>query len=359
MKNNEHGFAIKGLVVLILLLCILVSIIYYTFGRVVPPGYIGIRQVTVDIPLGPRQGFSERGLRPGYHWTIPFYSTIHLVPQTLQLINFHRSEKSKPSSIEEGVLEVKTNDGPAVDMDISVVVRYFSFRSTAENDKHGGPGDLLINIGVNPAAWENQIRRVAANELRIALGNLLAGQFYDPSLRQDAIDSALRRMNEQLSVFGIRVEDLLLRRYTYQDSRIDDAIFNKNFQSQEERFKEASSRLASERAKIEQEIATWDANIKTMEVEGENQSNVIRSQADLYEKQKKAEGDLVLAKSQAESDRLKAEALSQGDGSEVYVAKQIAPLISGLKGGVITNIDPYDLDEWSKRLGVSTGGAGK
>jgi hypothetical protein len=38
----------------------------------------------------------------------------------------------------------------------------------------------------------------------------------------------------------------------------------------------------------------------------------------------------------------------------VYVALQLAQLLASLKGGVVTNLDPYDFDAWVKKLAGST-----
>ena len=40
-------------------------------------------------------------------------------------------------------------------------------------------------------------------------------------------------------------------------------------------------------------------------------------------------------------------------GSDTYVALQLAQLLGTLKGGVVSNLDPYDLDAWVKKLAGS------
>jgi hypothetical protein len=37
-------------------------------------------------------------------------------------------------------------------------------------------------------------------------------------------------------------------------------------------------------------------------------------------------------------------------GSDVYVALQLARVVASLKGGVVTNLDPYDFNAWVNRL---------
>jgi regulator of protease activity HflC (stomatin/prohibitin superfamily) len=368
-RSGESGKITGGLLGAAVVVLIVGTIVFYTFGQVVAPGYIGVRQVTA----GPGQGFSKNGLRPGLHFTVPFLVNVYLIPRTVQVLNFHR--KGTDSDIasvsndpdEVASLEIRTSDGLSVDLDVSVLTRFYDRPSAnveegssesgvaGGKDKpvHGGPADLFTAVGISEAAWDNQIRRVAADELRQALGALLARQFYEePATRAEALARAQDAMRERLDPVGIRVEAVLLRRYTYKDDLFDKAIFNKNLQEQEQRLKDASGRLAEVKAQLEQVEAEWDAKVETLRVKGESESKVLFSEAKLYESQKMAEGDLLVAKAQAEVDRLKAAALAQSTGADVFVAREMAPLLSSLKGGVVTSLDPYDVDAWARRLGV-------
>ena len=55
-------------------------------------------------------------------------------------------------------------------------------------------------------------------------------------------------------------------------------------------------------------------------------------------------------------DKARSDVLSQA-GSDMYVALQLARVIKTLKGGVVSNIDPYDLDQWVKKLSGAEGKA--
>ncbi len=346
MKNSaqtgHRGAALVALAVFLILACTGLLIVSYFFGYVIPPGQMGLRQVT----FGPSQGFGQEALAPGYHWSIPMYTKIHFIPETVQVISLQREEGD--TSRVAPSLEVQTKDGSSVDVDITVLARYLNGRT----EEHGGPADLIQNFGLEPERWITNIVTVASNELKKSLGRLSTSEFYDPNKRELQVQRAFKGMNERLLPNGVRVEAVLLRRYTYVEARIDDAIFLKNLQDQEERLNEALSLKAEAKAELEQVSAEWDAKIKTLRVQGENIGTVIRSEADLYETQKVAEGDLLVARAHAEVDRLKAGALANAQGAEIYVGRELAPLLSSLKGGVVTQIDPYDLNEWMKKLGV-------
>ncbi|HMO02910.1 MAG TPA: SPFH domain-containing protein [Oligoflexia bacterium] len=325
-----------------------ILILAYTFGEIVRPGQMGIRQIT----FGPSQGFSNEGLSPGYHWSVPFYSKIHIIPRTVQTINLERAdgETHNRDRVRDSV-EIQTTDGSGVKADITLLYRFYAERSA----DHGGPAELIRGLGIDSHRWTQSIETSAINELRKALGRLSTSQFYDPALREAAIIDSQREINKRLSPYGIGVEAVLLRRYTYTEERIDTAIFQKNLQDQEERLNNAASLLAQAKAELEKVAAEWDAKIKTLKVEGDNKARVIRSEGELYRREKIAAGDLLLAEARAEIDRQRAAALAQTKGAESYLGRELAPLLTSLRGGVIGQIDPYDLEGWLKKLGVNKG----
>ncbi|MCB0318288.1 MAG: hypothetical protein KDD56_05985 [Bdellovibrionales bacterium] len=341
--GEELGFAFKSLIVGLCFIVVTVAVLLYIFGDVVRPGFVGIRQIT----FGPGQGFSQSGLPPGYHWTVPFYSRIHMVPQTVQVLHFHREKSKYPNSA--GSLEVQTTDGATVDVDVSVLTRIYDKPSK----DHGGPADLIKNIGIVAEVWRNHVRRVSDDELRRSLGKLSTGQFYNPFSREKQVEEAKQNIGSRLAEYGISIQEVLIRRYTYRAERIDDAIFSKNLQDQEERLNATKSGLAEVKAELEQVAAEWDAKIRTLNVEGENKAHVIRSEGDLYEEEQKATGDLELAKAQAEVERLKANVFSDTAGSDTYLAFKLAPILGSLKGGVVSDIDPYNFEAWLEKLGLS------
>lgn len=323
----------------------------YLFGYIVKPGYMGVRQIA----FGPYQGFSEKGLPPGYHWSVPFYSRIHFVPVTIQLMDFDRDEGGEGASKHEDSslkrlphLEVQTTNGQSMFVDLSLMYRFYEESAP----DHGGPRDLITKVGTEEVEWHNRVITVVENELKKTLGRLSTSEFYNPYLRQKEVDTAEKNMDERLSVLGIKIEAVLLRRYTYAAVDIDEAIYQKNLTVLAEQVNAAASKLEEVRAQVSQVASSGDAAVKTLLVEGENQARVIRSRADLYESLKQSEGNLVVAQAKAESDRLKAGAMASASGAQSYVAIEMAPIIKSLKGGVIADIDPFNVDSWLRNFGV-------
>ncbi len=334
---------LKGFGFLVLVICAALVAVSYTFGKVVPPGALGVRQIT----FGPYRGFSKEGLPPGYHWSVPFYSTVHLVPQVVQTLHLARTNQDEEPHGD--AVEIQTTDGSSVDVDLTILSRFYN----QPGEGHGGPADLIQKFGTSNDAWVERVQTASVNEVRKSLGRLSTSEFYDPHKRESAVKDAQELLDSRMAEFGIKIEAILLRRYTYTEERIDAAIFQKNLQDQEERLNTANKLFSQAKADLEKISAEWDAKIKTLSVEGENKVRVLRSEADLYETRQKAEGDLLIAKSRAEIDRLKAGALASSAGAKIYVGKELAPILTSLKGGVVSEIDPYNLDQWIKKLGVS------
>lgn len=348
----QAGGIIISLAVILALLLFAVVGVAYTFGYVVPPGSMGVRQRL----LPPNKGFQEEALPPGYHWSIPVYSTIHYVPSTIQLMHFHRDRSSYPES--HDVLEIQTTDGSSVNVDVTIFYRFFSRPQHAPGKEqlvHGGPADLLQLVGTEEK-WRPYITIAVVKSLKESLGRLSTSEFYDPDLREREVARAQQAINDGLNKAGIKVLEILLRRYTYEE-KIDNAIFEKNLQDQEESLSLAAARFAKQKADLERIAAEKDADIKTVLVTGENKAKVKRAEAERYEAEKKAQGDLLVAKSQAEVDRDRASVLANATGADVYVAKKMAPLLKSLRGGIVDEIDPYDLGSWMERFGVQGGEA--
>jgi regulator of protease activity HflC (stomatin/prohibitin superfamily) len=347
---REEGLVTQSVSVLLLLSLILT--IYYLFGQKVPAGQMGLRQIY----YGPNKGFSETSLEPGFHWTVPFYSVIHLIPQTAQMLNIHREGTSEGEHQES--MEVKTADGVVIDADVTVFYKIFK-RKTAIGEvipegslPHGGPRDLVENLSLSAKRWADQVRNVTTGELKRSLSKLLADNFYDPELRLKLVDEAKVNIQTDLARVGIDVEEVLLRRYTYRNQRIDDAIFLKNLQDQEVKLNEANGKLAEAKAKIELIVGEWEAKIQNLRVKAEGDAKVLRSEAELYEAEQRAKGDLEVDKSKAEVDKLKAGALANSVGADIFVARQIVPYLNSLKGGIVSGFDPYDIESLITKMGV-------
>jgi regulator of protease activity HflC (stomatin/prohibitin superfamily) len=346
---SERGAWLPALGTLVLVVFITVLVVAFFFGTVVPVGAVGVRKIA----FGPKQGLLAASLSPGYHWTIPGYSTIYPVPQTIRVLDFDRDVKANPNSF--GSLDVPTTDGTTVDVDVSILYRFFSKAGTDGGKAHGGPADLINKVGATETQWSKYLAQAADNELKRSLGALSTVDFYDPKARQERVVNAERGLQTALAPLGIKVESVLLRRYTYREE-IDQAIFKKNLQELESAFNKVAGDFAEAQRDVNKVSADGDVAIQNLDKQGLSEAEKIRSEGDLYKRQKVAEGNLLVAEAKAAVDKMRADVLTQV-GSEVYVALQLTQVLQTLKGGLVANIDPYDLDQWVKKLAGAEGRA--
>lgn len=344
----ESGSIISTLAIAITTVVLIGVALSFVFGTVVPVGTVGVRRIA----FGPGQGLLQKPLDPGFHWTVPGYSTVYQVPQTVRVLDFSREKGATSQHV--GSLDVPTTDGTTVDIDVSLLYRFFSSATETGADVHGGSPDLIRNVGATEVQWSKYIAQIADNELKRALGALSTVDFYDPKLREAQVQEAFESMKRIFSEVGIDLEAVLLRRYTYREE-IDQAIFKKNLQELESAYHKVAGEFAEAQRDVNKVSADGDVAIKNLEKRGEGESQRIRSEGDLYRRRKLAEGDLLVAEAKAAVDKMRSDVLADV-GSDVYVALQLAELVGTLKGGVVTDLDPYDVDNWVKRL---TGAEGK
>jgi regulator of protease activity HflC (stomatin/prohibitin superfamily) len=345
---HEMGAIVKGLLALVLICGVALVALAFVFGHVIPLGSVGVRKIA----FGPGQGLAESTLKPGYHWTIPGYSAIYSVPQTVQVLEFDRDPTAAPGTF--GALNIPTVDGTTLDVDVTLFVRFYGESGvTARGTQHGGPSDLINKVGSTEQQWRRYLSQVAENELKRALSALSTVDFYNPERRERQVDVAQEEMRKLLDPMGVEVVQVLPRRYTYREE-IDQAIFKKNLQELEISFNKVAGEFAEAQKQVNQVEAEGSVRITNLQKQAAGEVEKIRSEGDLYVRQKQAEGDLLVAKARAEVDTLRNEVLTQV-GSDTYVALQLAKLLSSFKGGVVPGIDPFDFDTWVKKL---SGGEG-
>ncbi|MCB0347078.1 MAG: hypothetical protein KDD66_18300, partial [Bdellovibrionales bacterium] len=359
------------------------SVLFFTFGKIVPPSSIGIRHNGFDLFGVISKGYGEVGLKPGLHWRIPGgVSDIILLPRGFQFIQFTARDRSGDRN--EASLEIPTRDGSKVLADITLVVRLFDepgispfatfseklaptdnvpVASESDSDDgdavpivtykthdHGGPRELIANFTAERDRQLQNFSEVAHDALKQHLAKLTTTDYYNPVLRERAALESQDSVNTAVAGEGMELWAALVRRYVYAEQEIDNQIFAKNLQDQQERLNAAKSTLAEVQAKTERESALWDAKIKDLNVSGGAQVQVIRSEGELEEAKKRAKGDLLVATATAQIDEKKADALNEIAGSDVYVARELATILGTLKGGVVSDLDPFDISNWVQKL---------
>jgi regulator of protease activity HflC (stomatin/prohibitin superfamily) len=344
--SSEGGRFVTSLLFLLAMAGGMMAVIAFVFGTIVPVGSVGVRKIA----FGPGQGLRDRSLSPGLQWAVPYYSTIYQVPQTLRILDFARPDEGQVPQF--GSLDIPTVDGTTVDVDAAVLYRFYPTEGTTDGVEHGGPADLIQNVGATDAQWSKYLSQVAENELKRALSALSTVEFYEPGAREARVKVAEQMLRERLAPLGVDIQAVLLRRYRYREE-IDQAIFKKNLQELESAYNKVAGEFAEAQRDVNQVESDGNVKIQSLEKRGIGDAEMIRSEGDLYRREKYAQGDLLIAEARAAVDRMRGEVLSKV-GGEVYVALQLAQFLASLKGGVVTNLDPYDFDAWVKKLAGAT-----
>jgi len=368
--NNEKGSFVTILGFFAGIILTLFVLFFYILGQVVSPNEVGIRQNKFGFPGLFEQGFETEGLAPGLHWKLPGISTIHLIPRDFQFVNFN--DKKLSGDLDLPQLEIPTIDGSKVKTDITMVMRFFETPGGARNAEaeaklntrgegevpfaysvaraHGGPGNLVNKYRTDRTEQLRIFAITAEESIKKALSTLSTSDYYNPVLREKAALSADEQINQDVNPDGIELWATLIRRYVYSEKNIDDQIFAKNLQEATEQLNKAERALEQARAETEMTKAAWDAEIKDLKVAGEQDMKVIMSEGERIQVEKHSEGDRLVEEAKAEVDKDKNQILTQVSGADIYVAREMTPLLETLQGGVVTNIDPFNIDQWMKKL---------
>lgn len=390
---------LKVVFTLFVLAAIAATLLFFIFGKVVPPNFIGVRQNYFGVFGLVQPGYSADGIEPGLAWEIPGISRVHLIPRDFQMIHFtNTAQPVEDTDLNLPDLEIPTTDGSKVRTDLTLVVRLFDKPEGKPGEpapppaaekpapagqvpeavigsagaqaavpaaapaveicdeaplpenggglNHGGPRNLFAEWGTEPRQWYEKLRQTAENEIKRDLGSLRTVQYYNPCDREQEVLDSVKAINYKVNPSGIELWGVLVRRYNYSDRSIDDQIFAKNLQEQTQRMNAAGSKLAFAKANTEQKRAEWDAKIRNLEVEAEAKVGELRSIGELYEARQKADADLLVATARAGVDQRKNQTLSEAAGADIYIGRELAPLLSTLHGGIVTNMDPFDIDGW-------------
>src|SRR5262249_35238305 len=151
------------------------------------------------------------------------------------------------------------------------------------------------------------------NGVLATLGKMSAEQFYDEERRLKAVAEAEELLTARFADRGFKVEKLLLRDYYYSET-YEKSLQEKKIAVQLTEKNRKESLVNEERAKLQQIESKGNAAITIAESEVNAQIAKIRAEAELYSSQVRAKADRELGLGEAESKRLKSDALTQAGG---------------------------------------------
>jgi hypothetical protein len=358
------------------------------------PWEVGVMQTK----FGPGKGYHE-GYQGGHTYLrMPFRDVMIHVPVKLLYLAIH-ADRTPDGHIVEGTgLVVPTSDGQKVTTDVSIVYRLLSeadlpqaasnqadetakveeiqkaaevvnveveaketktLAEMAEDAKkigyHGGPRQLITQVGINQTVWMQKVQQIAEDGCKRALGHLTVDGFYDSQAREAMAYMAMKMLNEGwvdaegavytgLHAYGAHIEAVLVRAYTYPEV-INKAIFNKVTQVQQASLNVAKEEMERQSALVTKVDAEGKANVEVKGTEGASEVIKIDSEADLYDKSKRAEGDLLVVTEKAAITEKKSKTFDL-PGGDLYVARELKALPTKITGGILTDFNPLEITAW-------------
>ncbi|MFH1136390.1 MAG: SPFH domain-containing protein [Pseudomonadota bacterium] len=282
--------------------------------------------------LGLTRGVQKEVYQAGLTMVLPFgIQQIYLMPksiQVLELTNF--PDTASAEARKDRAAHIQTSDGFFVDVDVSILYHikdpYLVFTTI-------GPGSLFEDNGIIPKAEP---------ALKETLGKLTTEEFYNSPRRVQKAEEAKDRLNKELNLKGIEVDQVLVRYFKYSPE-IQKNIEAKKLQDQMVFTNQSAARAAKEEAELKK-IVQEGMVISTVEME-KGKAYVTRkiAEKDLYVRQIKATADLRVKLAEAERVRLKNEAL-KGVGSERMVALKMADVYRGLSVIILPSDGPHGVN---------------
>jgi regulator of protease activity HflC (stomatin/prohibitin superfamily) len=330
----------------ILIAGVVVAVVCYNlFFVYVRPYEYGIKVVRIGIDRGVRKQVYNAGLS----FVLPFgLQQMYRLPKGIQVLELTNSPQTAAAEArKDRAAHIQTSDGFFVDVDVSILYHikdpYLVFTTI-------GPGSLFEDNGIIPKAEP---------ALKETLGKLTTEEFYNSPIRVKKTEEAKDKLNSELNIKGIEVDQVLVRYFIYSPE-IQKNIEEKKLQDQMVFTNQSAARAAREEAELKK-IVQEGVVIAAVELEN-GKAYVTRkiAEKDLYVRRKKAEADLLVKLAEAERVRLKNEAL-QGGGSERMVGLKMAEAYKGLDIIILPSdgpdgVNPLNLKNTLQLFDVRKGG---
>jgi regulator of protease activity HflC (stomatin/prohibitin superfamily) len=292
----------------------------------VPPDQIGVRQVA----YGPGKGLQKKPVYPGYQRELTSYERIHTFPRAIQAVEFtNNSQEAGAGTRQLPAVRVPTVDGYPVDVDVTVLYRI------AE------PYQVASRFGFGKNYEEAVVIRFTDPLVKQHLGQLLAEQFYGDArlLKVHALKAALK---ERFKENGLHLVDVLVRQYDYPET-FQALTEQKKIQDQSVLANREFTKQAEVQTRLNQVLAEGQnlMNVKTSEFNA--QITGINAAKDLYERQKRAEADLLVRSAEAEGTEAINRALEGAGSAKLLRLRRGLALLNSIKGPIYISEDPTDL----------------
>ena len=294
----------------------------------VPPDRIGMRQVA----FGPSKGLQKELVGPGYRREISGYEQIRTFPHDLQVVEFtNNPQESGAGHLKGAAIRVPTIDGYPVDVDVSVLYRIKD------------PFLVVSRFGFGNAYEEAVVVRFTDPLVKQFLGELLAEQFYGGE-RLQRVAGLKAELARRFADNGLSLADVLIRQYDYP-ATFQTLTEQKKVQDQAVLTNRALARQAEVQTRLNQ-VATEGQNlIRVKAAEFAAQITGINAHKELYERQKRAEADLLVRSAEAAGTESINRAMEGAGSDKLLRLRRGLALLNSIKGPIYISEDPTDFSK--------------
>jgi regulator of protease activity HflC (stomatin/prohibitin superfamily) len=296
----------------------------------VPPGMVGVRQVS----YGPGKGLQKQPVIPGYHREIAGYEKIQTFPRDIQVVEFTNNPSEGAAGHRQmPAINVPTVDGYPVDVDVSVLYRLKD------------PYKVASKFGFGKGYEESVVIRFTDFLVKRYLGDLRAEQFYHEA-RLAKVAALKADLTQRLTPNGLELADVLIRQYDYP-ATFQTLTEQKKIQDQSVLANQEVAKQAEVQTRLNQTKAEGLnlINVKTSEFNA--QITEINARKDLYERQKHAEADLLIKSAEANGTEQINRALEGAGSAKLLKLRRGLALLNSIKGPIYITEDPTDLGKIS------------
>jgi regulator of protease activity HflC (stomatin/prohibitin superfamily) len=292
----------------------------------VPPDQIGIRQIA----LGGSKGLQKAPVLPGYRREIATYENIHTFPRDIQVVEFtNHPEERDPAHQPIPTIKVPTVDGYPVDVDVTVLYRI------------ADPYLVASKFGFGNTYRDAVVVRFTDPAVKQFLGELLAEQFY--GVERLVRVAALRKdLTARFAANGLELADILIRQYDYPEI-FQSLTEQKKIQDQAVLANRVFAKQAEVQTRLNQAKAEGQNLINVKAAEFTAQITEINARRDLYERQKRAEADLLVKSAEASGTEAINRAMEGAGSDKLLRLRRGLALLNALRGPIWVNEDLTDL----------------
>lgn len=297
----------------------------------VPPDRVGLRQIS----FGPNKGLQKQLVGSGYTREITGYERVFTFPRDLQVVEFTNNPiESEARHRVLPAINCPTVDGYPVSLDVSVLYRVVN------------PYLVVSRFGFGRGYEDSVVIRFTDPGVKHHLGELRAEEFYRDS-RLKKVDDLRRELAARFAENGLQLSDVVVRQYDYP-ATFQKLTEQKKIQDQAVLANRALAKQAEVQTRLNEIAAEGTNLINLKSAEFQAQITEINAQKDLYERQKHAEGDLLVRSAEAAGSEQINRAM-EGPGSEKLLRlKKGLAVLNAIQGPIYISGDPTDIGHMSR-----------